>query len=1643
MKSENKVNNLPPVIRVFLSSTFSDMQNERDYFNRVLLPKLSRICAVRGVSFFSVDLRWGITEEDQINGQVLPICLREIDKCRPYFIGIVGNRYGSVMETVPSQIADSIPWLVGQEGSSITELEMHYAVLDRERDNRVKNCAFYLRSDALSGQWYGEAQQDSRLCALKEKILSEDVPCRSYNDLETFGRLVEEDILRWLDQEFPVPERVNEVRREWYNRELLRGYIDSPKLQSFLDSYLTRSERPLLFYGAGGSGKTTFLTAWQPANGDKILINCGSDDVFLYWPSIARYIIDQIKDIDDTCGMPDFKLGASAMFRMMQNAGSSEQSGRFSTDFYLVTDQEREEFRVAFLQWLKTLRLEKPLYIVINDLNLLEDDSSRMLSWIPSAACGNIRFICSANDEEMVSNAENLGWNCTEMPGFSQESADAFIRNHLLVYGKSLSEAQIQTLLGAPAAGCPGQLRFITEFLVQNGRFENLGTLIGDLAARKQLQDVYRYVYDFSLQDLNARERKAVGTVFALLRFAQLSLSEPECFRLTKAHMEVSAIEWARIRSVFEEFGLVNGDYWNMREEGLQEFVDDLLPAEELSAIEELLGDDMLHQLYAVGDENGRLQQIRESTAFAKAALHHYQNCQNWRKLQEALTDDKVLFYLSKLDWQTVRVAWVTLFLHSETDIPGKLFALLERYQNAVGDARQRLLNVAHLFADLEYRWLLPRVCEYTKTDGLDSTLHGELNQVSKAFVPVYSALYELKEKRQFQQVFVQATEALETQRTVSPIERCQLLFFKVDAQLHLQQYRESLDTCNAYYAEAIRASSVYDLISALSTRGDVLFQLGQYDEAAMVQQQVGQMALRCGYLRFYLASQNILAMCLYHRKQYTESVAKFDLLIGYWRKLQDYREVASITMNKCNALALSGDLETALEVIKSEEPRLPAELQDLRVQLQGNAGYFAAELKRYDEAEAYLLQALAGAEALKMRATAKKVRSSLVRVYEQTDRFTEAVEQYNLLLEMLWESKEYSTLVSTLQRALTLLLTNKYGAMARQLRAHWEQRFDQIEGGSAFFHKRVRAEVNDSQHLSQLKEKLALAQSAGELAQIADICYELACAVKPFDPDQALQALLKAASCYRQCGREADNIKCLGEAMAGVFEQGVPKAHHAKVLEQLADPAMQRIAVLWEQLGASKKESRAPEKTSTWDHVTKKNAEENPSVPALLEELLAYSQSYEQVVLLCLTDVVRQVIDGCSTQQILQIVQSLPETAKKAFAGILEAKLLETFQLDFEALTRDYTSYTANEKLAYYEKCLEVLEELQSTNAAAVAGNLAIIYRRREDEDRTIRYHTISTRAYKKRGAVQDYLIELMNTASAYSKFGRQDQAASVLRTGIKEAAEAGASRLEACMAGNLAAILARSVDPKAREEAMRCFAIEEKFFRNLGAPRDLVISLLNQILYLQKLPDNREWLEKLREAGTLIRANGFREYEKTLAQLEWKAKSFQSAAGEMPEDAAEANVRQLLAAENIYCIDEISKEDGAYHVICNPKQPSQTEHERLHLLLDPKDPNRVSAIFLCQPKLVAVESAAAVQEYIDWWNGLDEYRLALHEEKMVLQASCGIWAADWDGVIQQFAKIQKLWEADKFCLSSMCVGITDMPMFQSTKLRILNNDT
>src|SRR5262249_24872270 len=116
-------------VRVFISSTFRDMQAERDHLVKVVFPALRERLEPYRVHLIDVDLRWGVTGEQAENGQTLGLCLDQIDDCRPFFLALLGERYGWVPPEVPADVLRRHPWLAGQQGKSITELEILHGAL--------------------------------------------------------------------------------------------------------------------------------------------------------------------------------------------------------------------------------------------------------------------------------------------------------------------------------------------------------------------------------------------------------------------------------------------------------------------------------------------------------------------------------------------------------------------------------------------------------------------------------------------------------------------------------------------------------------------------------------------------------------------------------------------------------------------------------------------------------------------------------------------------------------------------------------------------------------------------------------------------------------------------------------------------------------------------------------------------------------------------------------------------------------------------------------------------------------------------------------------------------------------------------------------------------------------------------------------------------------------------------------------------------------------------------------------------------------------------------------------------------------------------------------------------------------------------
>ena len=128
-------------IRVFISSTFRDMQEEREELVKQIFPQLRRLCESRGVTWGEVDLRWGVPDEAKAEGKVLPLCLQEIEHCRPYFIGVLGERYGWIPEKFSANLLQTQSCFDKHRGKSLTALEILHGVLSWREHLTSLECA--------------------------------------------------------------------------------------------------------------------------------------------------------------------------------------------------------------------------------------------------------------------------------------------------------------------------------------------------------------------------------------------------------------------------------------------------------------------------------------------------------------------------------------------------------------------------------------------------------------------------------------------------------------------------------------------------------------------------------------------------------------------------------------------------------------------------------------------------------------------------------------------------------------------------------------------------------------------------------------------------------------------------------------------------------------------------------------------------------------------------------------------------------------------------------------------------------------------------------------------------------------------------------------------------------------------------------------------------------------------------------------------------------------------------------------------------------------------------------------------------------------------------------------------------------------
>lgn len=522
-------------LRVFISSTFSDMNAERDALNAVF-PQIKEICKRRGIDFVPIDLRWGVTEDAARQGRVIDTCMREIDNSRPFFIGLVGHRYGWIPTVADmgihyESLCTQYPWLekVVADRKSITEMEMLYAALDKNNEQgRNMDAAFFLRKkDVQVPPEFKEpagSEGERKLRSLRDKISGQQkYPVSQYDTADELARQVKKALEDFINKEYPEADTKSyDIYVRNQERILLSRYkslFELGRYQHPFDQWYNGESRWLLINGWAGRGKSHLaakfvqqLRARNNGNGVVIYADCAS---FNDGDSMVGYVLTEIlhnlgvrtrheSERSQMWGclgnvlllfikLPFliFKVSFLAAFKGDKAAGNAFGEG-------LSDNVERMSMSGLKKLAEKTYKaLSKtdapPIYVVWDNLDALDVKEMPFFhDFVNNLPIRNIVTARTDSDVEMdVRNA--LKATVLSVGNLTDVQASQYVVNYLNTFGKQLdnNKGQYNKIVDSRVAGVPMLLKQVLDLLVNFGSYEQLDKYIDQLSAVENVKQVY------------------------------------------------------------------------------------------------------------------------------------------------------------------------------------------------------------------------------------------------------------------------------------------------------------------------------------------------------------------------------------------------------------------------------------------------------------------------------------------------------------------------------------------------------------------------------------------------------------------------------------------------------------------------------------------------------------------------------------------------------------------------------------------------------------------------------------------------------------------------------------------------------------------------------------------------------------------------------------------------------------------------------------------------------------------------------------------------------------------------------------------------------------------------------------------------
>lgn len=517
-------------VRVFLSSTFSDMHSERNHLVKKVFPMIKVACRRRNIDFSVVDLRWGITEEESKTGRVIEICIDEIERTRPFFIGLLGGRYGWVPEEAEfeanGRLAQKYPWIRDcmDDRMSITEIEMQHGAL---KSPGQTNALFFIRREdtIASGNTETDRIKAAKLRRLKAAIRKAGAAglcfTAEYATVKDLGSRLYIAMMARIDEMFPEeaadPNTLTDQRQRAIEAELRKAYTHSHVPVVITD--IEDMDRHYLITGRSGIGKSAFVANWNAGitndrgtegiylheEGCSYMYDdtpgdAGEDKLFI--PVIRTYIDNDINTID--------KCFRQLLRRL------SHIYPTLSADAALAPEDEMTDLATEFAEADFTDRI----IWMVDGIERLIGEEQDPVAWI-NRLPDNITLIATTASEDIALQANMMEQE--ELRPLSATDVTDIVERRLAEHAKKLLEKQRMHIANSTILRTPSLLMMFLQELQEFGIYEELNSHIDHLLSADDETAFLNRILD-SIESVHSRE--TVSNVLSLLVTATCGLPE-------------------------------------------------------------------------------------------------------------------------------------------------------------------------------------------------------------------------------------------------------------------------------------------------------------------------------------------------------------------------------------------------------------------------------------------------------------------------------------------------------------------------------------------------------------------------------------------------------------------------------------------------------------------------------------------------------------------------------------------------------------------------------------------------------------------------------------------------------------------------------------------------------------------------------------------------------------------------------------------------------------------------------------------------------------------------------------------------------------------------------------------------------------